>query len=829
MRSILILARKYADRLVAVSETATAALVDVAKETRDALTEEPATTKYPPHRYDAPHERKPLVDVTSDAILREVKVVLERLGQGYSLNGLLSALGRVVRDINEVPTIVSDEINQTIDEKVEEAAHKERSPPPLDPQSSRPNADNKTKEPGIDTDDTFLLPGSTHNPLAVYFSQFGQYLDKALDEPGWVMSGDGAKTLESLFDDGIILFNAVGESVVDIGDQIISGDAPDKGPAHTTLKGSSDEDIRRQFRIDLKSLVGEIGAYVAAVENDKTTMRVVRMLELLGDDLSVLFFQGSKQGPRTLSRSIAGMRGWTDWIGWLVPRLLRMLPSNAIPIPSIEVKSGPLEVALYALFVQGLSRGRGVSVGEPVKTSLIPDEVVFEEWTEVKIDMVDYDADPLHQSSSAPSSSVHPGVQTTSRIRMHMDGVRAKIEGISYYFRYGAGFLGYEDQGLLSIDVGMSSAHDGLGADIELELESESMIYEEPALQIPEIIVEGEVNDAENLDVQRAVASPGSPIGQARILTAQKAVWKANPLFKVVDVQVAMRGLHFSIDQSRHWILNKLLQPLAGPVVARVAKQAVEEKLRSGLEVVAKGLGIVVQDAKRLGEIRRAERRRRRAATKKSYSVAWLDEDEENESLGDVLPDWYRAFLQNAPALVGYDVSGQEPPAEEIEDNELEGYGSETTTGLQASMKGVVYTSKTKTTVTNGATDDQSHKQPPMVYRKSTGSMERVDFMSDEEYNTPLEEFDETVVAVGGGAQLFPSKVGPYGATSDGDEGHQGLLKSVRNGVEQAVEGATSSAKQGAEVVDRAEHRWGERREAEQKSKRTWKSEAFDF
>ena len=266
MRSILILARKYADRLAAVSETATAALVDVAKETRDALTEEPATTKYPPHRYDAPHERKPLIDVTSDAILREVKVVLERLGQGHSLNGLLSALGRVVRDINEVPTIVSDEINKTIDEKVEEAAHKERSPTPrLDPQSSRPNADNKTKEPGIDAEDPFSLQGSTHNPLAVYFSQFGQYLDKALDEPGWVMSGDGAKTLESLFDDGIILFNAVGESVVDIGDQIISEDAPDKGPAHTTLKGSSDEDIRRQFRIDLKSLVGEVGAYVAAV------------------------------------------------------------------------------------------------------------------------------------------------------------------------------------------------------------------------------------------------------------------------------------------------------------------------------------------------------------------------------------------------------------------------------------------------------------------------------------------------------------------------------------------------------------------------------------
>ncbi|KAF8157043.1 hypothetical protein B0H34DRAFT_859634 [Crassisporium funariophilum] len=816
INAMLILARKYAEKFASASDAASSAVVDAARHTSETLTSGMNGTNYPPQPYESQQPETPSLDVTSLALLQDVKEVLQRLGQGHSLDALLAASKRVVRDLNDVPTVLGDELSKTLEDKVDQAGEEAQpSPTPGNAPPTKGKGKHKKKKgrKGWSTDkhklqeETTMSPSesqgqmspighNTENPLRTYFSRIGAYLDEALEKPGWAMSKDGAKLLESLFDEGVELVNVVGESIIDL--------------------NPKDEDIRRQFKKDLKNLMNEAEIYVTAVERDKTTMRVLRVLEVLGEDLSGLMFQGTKKGRRTFARSVAGMRGWTDWIGWAIPRLMRMIPGGMIPIPSVEVKTGNIEGGLYALFVQGLGRGGG---GDPVGTKIVPDRVVLKEWTEVRIDMAEHEHPSGGQPTRTSPSASKPGIHSTSRVHMHLDGVRAKVEGMGYYFKYTGGMIGYEDEGVLSVDVGMGALHDGLGADVEVEIESDNIEFD-TGPNIPEIIIEGEYDQDEvaNLDVQEAVATKGSACGMERD-AAVAAGAPAEPLFRVIDVKIAMRGLKFKIDKSRHWMLNKLLlQPLAGPVVARVIRQAVEEKVHAGLLGLALSLGAVAKDAKRKGEIRRAKERARIMQKHPVGGMGLEEEEELEEGLAEILADWWGAVLQNGPLILGYDNSGKgEEDAEEVD--------VETTTRTDATMKGLIYTSSTSTT-----TAEQPRGSPAMMYNKATRSMERVDLTleaiaGESSASSQHQDEDETVVAVGGGAQLFPGKGGPYG--EDGER--QGLLEGIRDGVKKAVDGAVQGLNEGEEVVDRVENRWGKSKKAEERSTETWKSKAFDF
>ena len=50
---------------------------------------------------------------------------------------------------------------------------------------------------------TPLIRENLGNPLCAYFACIGMYLNKGLEDPGWVMAREGAKILEGLFDDGV--------------------------------------------------------------------------------------------------------------------------------------------------------------------------------------------------------------------------------------------------------------------------------------------------------------------------------------------------------------------------------------------------------------------------------------------------------------------------------------------------------------------------------------------------------------------------------------------------------------------------------------------------
>ena len=139
----------------------------------------------------------------------------------------------------------------------------------------------------------------------------------------------------------------------------------------------------------------------------------------------------------------------------------------------------------------------------------------------------------------------------------------------------------------------MGATGAGFGFDVEVEIESGSVPLEyEENVVIPAIFVHSEeeqqVNDGDdddgpmNIDIQKAVAQAArsfaavaSPAAAAEINVSCHNVSKpapaiAKPLFRVVDVEIALRGLNFKIDQSRHWILNKLCCSLLWDLLYRV-------------------------------------------------------------------------------------------------------------------------------------------------------------------------------------------------------------------------------------------------------------------
>ncbi|KAF9564543.1 hypothetical protein CPC08DRAFT_705282 [Agrocybe pediades] len=909
MRSILTLARKYAEKIASASETVSSKVEDTIEDAKQAATSESGATQepnYPPHPYghnsasgSSTGEKKPFIDFQSDAILQDLKDILERIAKGHSLDGLFDAFGRIVRGLNEMPTVVSKDVEKGTNPMTRSASSlisesgsdsHNQVPPPLegkDPKSAsgqeqghkkRKNgkARKRQKAHEMKSSTSGLAPPSPisasnsqdstmtastmkdedkereerlyseENPLRTYFKRLGEYLDRAIEEKDWAISKDGEQALESLFVDGAELVNVVGDSVVQVEDEMISKAAEGEKKAVHEEPGSKEDKIKRQFKKDLSAFMDEAEAYISAMENDKTTMKLIHAFENLGVDLRALVSKGAQQSKKSLMQSLMDMTSWTNWVGWAIPRVLRMLPLSAIPIPSIEFKTPEVEGALQAIFVQGLAKGSERTQEQmqyissnPVATSLVPDEVVLKQWTELRIDMVDYDR-PLRGRyvGSAPSSSAvnasasgpaGPGVQTTSRFRMHLDGVRARVEGMGYYFKYKGDYLGYEDEGIASVDLGMGQVHNGFAVDVEIEMSHENVAFAEQhgdadagdqqqkrtddtLVVEAEREVDLEANLPANLDVQTLLQRRDTGLGHARdaIRDAVDAARQPAPLFSVVDVDVEMRGLHFQFDKSRHWILNKLfVQPLAGPVVARVVKHAMEKKIRESLEDLAVGLGEMSRDA-----ARRAEKREKTSSPSSA-----------EEGLSEILRDWWGAMLKVGPTLFGRSSVG----GEEEEDERVEVV---TRSNVQSTSKGLIYKN---VTTTKTAEEVEPSGIPAMYFNPTTNTMEPVSLTMedvDAEYQAPRVEVEEeeTVVAVGGGAQLFPGKAGAYGVDHEETDERTRLLDTVKQTAREAVEEAKDGVKRGVDVVEEAGKRWEERNKMEVKdNKKTWRSDAFNF
>lgn len=267
-----------------------------------------------------------------------------------------------------------------------------------------------------------------------------------------------------------------------------------------------------KFGKDLRAFFIEMDSYLADLKLDKSSQRLFNSIDALSRDFTALFRNQPAQMVEELKQ---------DAISWFLPRLLRTI--RTIPMPRIEFINDTMEVALDALVLTASS----------TVSSLTPDHIRIANWNELVIDV---------------------GEETVrrNRIRVHVDGLRLSAKNLGYYLRYkGPGFIGYEDQGLLSMFVGEDPG-EGLTFDVDLEIDVD--------------------------------------VGKDEIKT----------LFQTRDVQASVKGLRFAINRSNHWILNKLLiQPFAGPIVRKIFESMVSQYIRTGLDALSEFAGNVQKDVQK--------------------------------------------------------------------------------------------------------------------------------------------------------------------------------------------------------------------------------------
>ncbi|KAG6833041.1 hypothetical protein H0H87_012052 [Tephrocybe sp. NHM501043] len=418
--------------------------------------------------------------------------------------------------------------------------------------------------------------------LQLYLASVDHWLSHALDpeQPLYATSRRGTRALENIYDEGYILF---------ISSSASSSTSP--------------------WSQHLRSFLEAYDAYSTALANDSSTTRLLRSLSALHFDLSNFVALSIGVDAHIQKQKDEFIR---DLLGWLLPRVINLVGRIGLLMPGVEYKSGEIAVALDALKM-GPRHAGGVLL------DIAPDQVVVMTSNEVRVDM----REDARRNGTSMSRS--------SRLQVHVDGIRVAVRELGYFVMYGNGVLGYSDQGLLSFEVGgpksvhLDSGSQGLSLDLGLSLDT---------------------------GPSKSESDPATP---AR-------------LFDVLDVKATLSGVRFMLSKSKHWIMNKVfVQPLAGPLVSRIAARLLEAKIRTGLEKLSSGLAIVMDTAR------------------KSH-------DEETGSVG--LLDYWEALSER-----GLEAFGVASAAGRTGNAEVE-----TCSRTTANLKGVVHTI---TTVASGSSSQE--------------------------------------------------------------------------------------------------------------------------
>ncbi|KAL1697510.1 hypothetical protein GGG16DRAFT_107426 [Schizophyllum commune] len=335
-------------------------------------------------------------------------------------------------------------------------------------------------------DSVLFSPAEVGYEIRTLFAVAGEWCDYALADPTYANSSTGMQAFGSLYD-----------------------------TSRRLLKSDSED----KLAVDFRAMVDELRIYLRLVQDDLSNKRLANSIRALDADVRQL-------GADTMgARSRWRREVVQDILGYLLPRILRSLRSLPI-MPRVEYQDSMLDVALDSLLL--------TSTPLTVTSSLTPDHFSVQNLSELYVDLAGQETDSV--------------VTTRTRTRVHVDGIRLSAHEVGYYAKY-KGWLSYEDEGLLNVDIGAPEGSGGLEIGIDLN--------------IPE-------NSEEAPDA-----------------------------FDVVEVRVRLDGLSLTIDRSKHWLLNKLfLQPLSGPTLSVVLASVLEGKIREGLEGVARVLGEVTRDAR---------------------------------------------------------------------------------------------------------------------------------------------------------------------------------------------------------------------------------------
>ncbi|CAE6413591.1 unnamed protein product [Rhizoctonia solani] len=236
-----------------------------------------------------------------------------------------------------------------------------------------------------------------------------QWLNTALETPGWLTSHKARKELEELYD---------------------------------RTKGILE--IKPTWRADLQQTSTEASELSNRLKRDSATLQLVGAIDALSAHTRALGVQSVRNiGWRQVRAEL-----WRDAVGWLLPRILAVL--KAAPLPRVELKSNTMDAVVD-----------DVTFRAP---SFIPDHVRVENWSEVRVTGSDA---AVGDDGRGRRDWV---VEGDSTMRLHIDGLRITANEIAYFFHLKTALLGYRDNGLLSIDVGHeSTVGQGMKLDVALE------------------------------------------------------------------------------------------------------------------------------------------------------------------------------------------------------------------------------------------------------------------------------------------------------------------------------------------------------------------------
>jgi len=373
--------------------------------------------------------------------------------------------------------------------------------------------------------------------------------------------------------------------------------------------------------------------------------------------------------------------------------------------------------------------------------------------------------------------------------------------------------------------------------------------------EIPILIIEDVDNDSElldpdipqNLDVQEIIYEaghhpsrqhspsprPGDRNFRRRSLEALGCPSKSSidlalanvmPLFRVLNVHVNLCGVKFQINQSRHWVFNKLIvEPFAGPLIRSIARQTLEERIRKVLEAVASSMTLIMMEAKERAVNRRVRQSARTRSGSRSQRETGEDEDEEDGKMK--LSDLYATFLERGPEIFRYYTGS----------NVDNGTATTTETRTELTNQGIIFSKRDHAHIQGHHQRQQPGISPTMIIPLS-GSVDNeggVDGDENSMNKCPESSSEEAQVrvAVGTGAQLFRGKGGPY----DFSRNINRTDKTVLQEIEDSVQDARSNIEDGYERIKRGHERgkgkgkeFTKRREHECEV-RDWRSSAFDF
>ncbi|KAL5528669.1 hypothetical protein ACEPAF_7805 [Sanghuangporus sanghuang] len=692
-----------------------------------------------------------------EVMLDRIEDIFRRAQASPQYNSALRTLLYVFRKYAERVSIASTTLSETEQSSSEEPSIQLIAPVIVpDPRFSRALEDlrvilerfagGKSLEPSLQAlfktihDISAVSADSDGSDVQAFFREVGSWLDTALANPPFVNSRVGRDTASRLYDEASSLL-------------------------------SKDTRLSENIRV----LLDEVNAFVEAIRSDRTTGKLLQATDNLHSDLLSLL-------GRTAENSKHAATHWRTTLlrvvlGWLLPRVLRAV--RVLPMPRVEYVSKSSDGTQIAAAVDALLLS--------AEEALVPDVLSVQEFAEVRVE-IDENAgaaeltnpnarllsarkttDPRDNDleSALPISlggnsdenvDSAPGpkrkrtnVITTSRVRIHIEGLRVAAHDVGYYASYAKNsWLGYTDEGLLSVEIGHSGRHkkrrgEGLAVDVELEMGSDS---------------------------ESSVFSVGRNArdNQERLL------------FRVLDVRTAIPGLTMHLAHSRHWILNSLLAPLAGPIGRTVVPWILNGQVKNVLESLERALREVSASASEKAENRAKENQ---------------DDDTETDP-----SDWWDAVLEK------FSSQGSEED-ESGGEEEQEVY---TETHTEATLTGVVRT-----------TLEQPEPEP--------------------QNEAPLPT--ENSLSVGLGAQLLPGKGEPttLGVERESpQEAAHKVAETAREAVED-VQAKVHHAKEGIEDVGRrgiqeavrvrrlAEEA-GERmenQERRERRRRGWRSRAFDL